>query len=522
MTLLPKAGEFVISARFAQRTLAYGAGLGVLGSLLFFDIERVGLPLTLWLLGFAMVAISLTLRFQPERLKLVIVWSVVALAASAMLIIRLNPVTLLTMLAIILLSAVIVTMGLRGISLHDTSVAHFTSSCLRLPLQAMFGSFALLGKADLRGNVRDPAFLSSLRGLLIASPLALLFGALFSSADASFERASDSMLQFFGPDMPEHLLIALIVAWLGTGLLTSISSAPLDPESTNSARYRLGKIETTVVMGILLALFVLFIFLQLPYLFGGRETIESISGLTLAAYARRGFFELVSVTGLALLVLIILGGVASNRQRFRSLALGMLVCLFLIMISTSQRLLLYMDGFGLTLARLSAAVLMGWLGICLILFAIGLLRDNDRGFVRGTVYSGIVIAFTLTLISPPRIVASYNIAHSLRSETPLDVGYLESLGKEVVPLLLANFSSLDSAQQCQLSWKWSLDFGLRADKNRVGDDWRNWNLAYTRVHKELVSRFDDLPVWASINQPPLPGFSPRGRICSSQDRGFFR
>ena len=516
MALIPKADEFVISSQFAQRTLSYGLGLGFLGSLLFFDIQRVGLPLTLWLTGFAMAACSLALRFRPGSLKVIITWSLVALAAGTMLIVSLNPVSLLTMLATILLSAVIVTMEFRGTPLRDSSVQEFASSCLRLPLLALTACFALLGKADLRGSARDPALLSYLRGLLIALPLALLFGALFSAADSSFERVFDGMLQFFGPDMPEHLFIALLVGWLGTGLLTSIGSIVITPNNSSKAGFRLGEIEVTVVMSVLLGLFLLFIFLQLPYLFGGRETIESTTGLTLSAYARRGFFELVAVSCIALLLLIVLGSTTSNKGRFRPLAIGLIACLFLIMLSASQRLLLYMDGFGLTLARLSAAVFMIWVALCLLLFVTCLLRGSEKGFVPGAVYSALLLAFSLALLSPPKIVAHYNIEQAKRSNTTLDVFYLNSLGMEVIPILLNNFDLLESGR-CWLTWQWSNDFELEDSGDGQSSDWRNWNLAYSRAEKALRDKKDELPTPVRFN-----GNLPPGIACIDGNSGFSR
>ena len=527
MTIFPRTEEFAVTSRFAQTTLAFGLGLGLLGSLLFFDIERPGIALTLWLTGFGIAAAALVKRFRTQHLPLVIAWSVIAILAASMLVLRLNPVSILTMLTMILLAAVVVTMELRGISLQQTSINGFIVSGLRLPLQAVTGCFALLGKANLRSNVSDPSLLSLLRGLLIALPLALLFGALFSNADAVFENALSRILQFFGPDMPEHIVIALIFGWLGTGLLTSISSIELDSGQLQMSGFRLGDIETTVIMTVLLTLFLMFVVIQLPYLFGGRETIEATSGLTLAAYARRGFFELVSVSGIALLVLVILNSATQNKRRFTQLAIALLACLFLILISAGQRLYLYMDGFGLTLSRLAAAVLMCWIALGLLLFAVCLLRSSDRGFIPGLVYSAIVFAFGLTLLSPPRLVADYNIEQASRTGMDLDVQYLSTLGVEVIPLLLDNFEQLDASQRCQLSWQWHEQFDLLdGEEKTTSQGWRDWNLAYERARKALIEHKEELPTLVTFShntndssssyRPPLPAFMPFGVACDAR------
>ena len=41
------------------------------------------------------------------------------------------------------------------------------------------------------------------------------------------------------------------------------------------------------------------------YLFGGSEWVQRVAGLTYAEYARRGFFELVVVAALVLVLLLI-------------------------------------------------------------------------------------------------------------------------------------------------------------------------------------------------------------------------
>ena len=62
------------------------------------------------------------------------------------------------------------------------------------------------------------------------------------------------------------------------------------------------------------ALFAAFMLIQGAYLFGGRDTLER-TGMTFADYARRGFFELVTVACLALGFLWALALVARREQR---------------------------------------------------------------------------------------------------------------------------------------------------------------------------------------------------------------
>ena len=61
----------------------------------------------------------------------------------------------------------------------------------------------------------------------------------------------------------------------------------------------MGALELAVAPGLVDALFLAFVVVQLRYLFGGAALVAVSPDLTHAEYARRGFFELVAVAALA-------------------------------------------------------------------------------------------------------------------------------------------------------------------------------------------------------------------------------
>src|SRR5207249_11136508 len=73
-----------------------------------------------------------------------------------------------------------------------------------------------------------------------------------------------------------------------------------------ASRFALGAVEVGVVLGLLDALFLGFVCVQVRYLFGGAAWVTATGGLTYAEYARRGFFELSWATALALPLLLTL------------------------------------------------------------------------------------------------------------------------------------------------------------------------------------------------------------------------
>src|SRR3712207_9305529 len=113
----------------------------------------------------------------------------------------------------------------------------------------------------------------------------------------------------------------------------------------------------SIVLGLLDLLFLTFVVIQVRYLFGGAARVAATAGLTYAEYARRGFFELVTVTALALPLLLIAHWLLRTETRaherlFKALARIMVVLLFVVVASALQRMYLYQQEFGLTELRL--------------------------------------------------------------------------------------------------------------------------------------------------------------------------
>ena len=70
------------------------------------------------------------------------------------------------------------------------------------------------------------------------------------------------------------------------------------------AGFTLGAVEIGVILGLMNLLFLSFVIVQVPYLFGGMDLVQNTPDFKLAEYARRGFGELVIVAGLVLPILL--------------------------------------------------------------------------------------------------------------------------------------------------------------------------------------------------------------------------
>jgi hypothetical protein len=375
--------------------------------------------------------------------------------------------------------------------LRDARVPALLWAALRLPARVLTGSLPVVDGL-FRTKWRHKSRLSGIfRGLLISSPLLFVFVGLLSSADAVFSQQLERLGRIAGSLTPETPLVSVILILLVIGVLSC--SQPREAVAELPVRIlpsRLGAEELTVIMGSLALLFVMFVLLQVSYLFGGRELIEMRSGLTMAAYARQGFFELLMVAGLTLGVLMAISGTQaptstpSAQRLFRSLGGVMIACVMIMLLSALFRLSLYVEQFGLSLSRLIALALMAWLGGALLWFAATVLLGRHQGFLAGLLHGAIACCLLLAFSNPVARVTDINLHHTQQTGSALDRDYLARLGADAIPALLHSLdqSAMSSTTRCEQANTWLLQI------TRHPADWRDWNLARHRALSLLRAR----------------------------------
>jgi hypothetical protein len=332
------------------------------------------------------------------------------------------------------------------------------------------------------------------RGILLAVPLLLLFGTLLVAADAIFERLVIEVFGFDLADVVSHFFLICFFAWITSGLLWAGLMARL-VENLAIPRPRvvsLGIIEVGIVLGLLDLMFLTFVVIQVRYLFGGAGRVEATAGLTYSEYARHGFFELVTVTALALPLLLLAHWLlrAENRvheRLFKALAGIMIGLLFVVVASALQRMYLYQQEFGLTELRLYTTMFMLWISTVLIWFVLTVLRDRRERFAFGALIAGFAAIFALNAMNPDALIASTNIDR-MEEGKRFDAYYLTTLSADAVPVLVESIPEIGDTRL----WKdhtVEQDLVYRWDKRMT--DWRTWNLGRSRASQSIKSYFED-------------------------------
>jgi hypothetical protein len=326
--------------------------------------------------------------------------------------------------------------------------------------------------------------LAVVRGLIIAVPLLLLFGALFVAADAVFEDYVSNLFDFDIAELVWHVLLFALFAWVSGGLLRVALLGGEFPSVRRPPYVRLGIVELGVALGLLDALFSLFVLVQVRYFFGGEELVSSLTNLTYAEYARRGFFELVTVTALVVPLLLFAQWLLRTNKRshvllFALLASYLVGLLFVVMASALQRMRLYTEAFGLTELRLYTTAFLLWTLAVLIWFLLTVLRDHRGHFAFGTLISGFVAIALLNFINPDALIVRTNVARIEGGKT-FDAPYLTSLSADAVPPLLTSLGAMRGEDRR------IVEEALRSRWRSTGGDWRTYNLGRSQA-REVVS-----------------------------------
>ncbi|MGW0563987.1 DUF4153 domain-containing protein [Streptomyces sp. NPDC003016] len=294
-----------------------------------------------------------------------------------------------------------------------------------------------------RAEVSRGRWAPMVRTALVAVVLLIVFGALFASADAAFA----GLLGGLAPDVsvadsPWRIFL-FVLGLVGALAAARTAAAPLrwDRLEIRPGRAR-GRAEWALPLIVLNLLFTAFIAVQLAVLFGGYRKVLNETGLTYAQYARQGFWQLLWVTLLVLLVVAVAlrrapRGTDRDRTLVRSV-LGTLCVLTLVVVASAlRRMDLYVDAYGLTRLRISVAAAELWLGLVIVLImSAGVL--GARWLPRAVAASAAAAVLAFGLVSPDGLVAEQNVARykdTSEEFDKLDVYYFQDLSADAVPAL---------------------------------------------------------------------------------------
>ena len=505
-------------AALARRAVAGALTVGILADVLLRQ-GPVGIGFAIWILVLAGTVAVLAWR-RDDLTREQAGWLGVAVLFAAGLAWRdAEPLQVFDFFAVFAISLLLFTTftGARGRSVFTARVRDLVRGALQAIGSAVIGFVGLVFRDAAFGR-RDRApernqgahrVATIARAFALTLPLLVIFGSLFRAADPMFASlVSVPPLDF--ELVASHVLVAGFFTWIVGGWMRGAFLAEDTGDAPDGSPLVIGRVELTSVLGALVALFALFVVVQLGWLFGGAALVRRTTGLSIAEYARRGFFELVWVSVLVLPVLLgvqamLPAGDASLRVRFRRLALPLLALLGAVMISALGRMALYVNLYGLSTDRIYATAVMVWLALVFVWFGVTVLRDRPKRFAGGMAATAFAVLASLNVANPDAIVARSHIARVQDggTATRLDLGYIAGLGGEAMPSVVGAMVALpplpetatdaERYERCSAATRILSRFGPDSrGESEHQRSWTQWNRGHAVGERAVRDRYAEL------------------------------
>ena len=326
---------------------------------------------------------------------------------------------------------------------------------------------------------------SVLLGLCIAAPLVWVVVSLLAGADAAFGAL---LGRIFGTWSVSKTVLTVIRAVFYTLIPAVVFYGALAAQTEQSdfpvkEKRRAGSLVAVTFTGILAVIYAVFCGVQIAVLFAGNVSALP-EGTTYAEYAREGFFQLLLVSAINVILIIVSQRRFVSSKALRALLMFLTACTYLMEASSAMRMILYVNAYGLTYLRLLVLWFLTLLALILGAAAYTVFHEDFRLF-RFTLAASLALWLVFAFARPDAIAARYNIArHRWNPETGFEITREWSL--DALPALRPCFSDMrssDTGGGCRAFMDGvALDYSARGVRSFNFSAWEAMRTAEDYIH----------------------------------------
>lgn len=279
-------------------------------------------------------------------------------------------------------------------------------------------------------------------GCAISVPLLMVVLALLSVADVFFYKLT---MKVFGsinlPDIMDIILYIGFMFFFSYMLIAWLCRKQIKEEVREHRTWE--PVIAITVTSLLTFIYLIFSAVQIAGLFLGK--LQLPQGYTYAGYARQGFFQLLAVSILNLVIVLVCMSFFRESKVLKAVLTVMSLCTFVMIASSAMRMIIYIRFYYLTFLR----ILVLWsLALLAVLFAGILVNIYWERFPLFRYSMAVVTVFYLALsfAHPDYIIASVNVASAEAEagqwwadesvEPYHDFSYLSRLSADAAPVLV--------------------------------------------------------------------------------------
>lgn len=257
-----------------------------------------------------------------------------------------------------------------------------------------------VGKDDKKNKNRR----NILVGVAISIPLVLLICGLFANADRGVASFFDWLFKnIFSTDAILILLLAIMAYSI---FYSFICSSVTTYEAIEREHKKFPPIVATTFTTIITVIYICFCILQITYLFNGYS-----DGLTYSQFAREGFFELLFVSGLNLIIVLICMELFERSKILDVVLIIISICTFILIASSAYRMILYVEGYHLTFQR----IIVLWFLAVLTIWVVGAIiyiKKRKWNYFKFAVCVMAAMYVVFVYAGPDRMIIKYNLAQA--------------------------------------------------------------------------------------------------------------
>lgn len=309
-------------------------------------------------------------------------------------------------------------------------------------------------------------------GLMIAVVLLCVIVPLLMSSDAVFAKVLNDLWDLKIDETIMLIGVLFGVLFVASYALISTCSKKIKKLLSNAKDTRTVDPAVAITFtSVIMMVYVLYCAIQIYYLFLGAGSLPD--GYTYAKYAHEGFYELVAVCLINLVMVLLCRKYSKSSFALPVILTAVCGCTYIMLGSSLYRMILYIEAYGFTFLR--AFVLFALAAIALVMAAaVTLVFRPSFPFVKcalaAVVMTWVVFAFSY----PDRWIADYNLKHNYGIEYTVF-----ELSTDAVPVITRQWGGD----------KWGKDveklFRKEFEEAAKKKDFRNFNLSEYYARRAL-------------------------------------
>ena len=268
--------------------------------------------------------------------------------------------------------------------------------------------------------------------LLITLPFLGIFIALLLGADSQYSHFITALFRF-DTNFEIHYLITMPLYFIVYLLLFIYSFSNQKTRTQLQDTKVLDLLIVSIFLGMINLLFLSFIAMQVPFLV---DSSHIPTGINIAEFAREGFFQLMAVMGLVMLIFLFIMRRFKGEKRITFFLVGLLVQSIIMGIVSLKKMYLYQEIKGATVLRYYVEWFDYFLIFSLALGIVFLLRKYAFTKLLNIITILGLVSFTLVVsLNIDAMVAKHNIEKFKDNPSALDKQSLYWLSIDALPIV---------------------------------------------------------------------------------------